>query len=494
MTQMTLTVERSPVPQLSGQTVCFGNEGGTLGRSTDCTLVLPDPDRVTSSMHARIEFSAGSFLLVDTSTNGTYHKLPTTLIGKNRRVTLADGDRVYIGDFVLRVDIDDGFPAEPSRAQPPMPEASQKPPTSAGASASSDDSWDLDEFSAAWGDEDEPAASPSSKSAQQDDEPERSYTNSPEREFFSPPSSTTSAGGEVIPDDWDDFLTGFHGAGESDKAAPQAPIESPPPPPPPPDSPDLWPEQEAGGADEIDPLDALIDPPGLSRSDADSFPPPESHSTPPHAVPSEPLPPIPRPATSAPIPATAVPRPAASVEASSLSSDETHEILRAVTRGLMALLQSRSEIKNEFRISQTRFAQTENNPLKFSPDADEALKRVLGGGDSQGFLTGARAFEDALKDIQAHQLAILSAVQRAIESSISQFDPVELEKKLQRISPISAKTPGLKAAKCWNLFTVHYDEVAGRMRDDARQLFLTEFAEAYEEASNALVRGNRQEP
>ncbi len=169
-----------------------------------------------------------------------------------------------------------------------------------------------------------------------------------------------------------------------------------------------------------------------------------------------------------------------------------HEILRTVTQGLMVLLQSRSEIKNEFRIAQTRFAQTENNPLKFSPDADEALKRVLGDGDAQGFLTGARAFDDALKDIQAHQLAILSAVQRAIEASIAQFDPVELEKKLQRISPISAKTPGLKAAKCWNLFTVHYEEVAGRMRDDARQLFLAEFAEAYEEASSAIARGHKQ--
>ena len=490
MTQLTLTVERSPVPQLSGQTVCFGGEGGTLGRSSDCTLVLPDPDRVTSSMHARIEFSAGSFQLVDTSTNGTYHKSPTTLVGKNRRVTLADGDRVYIGDFVLRVDIDDGFPAEPSRAEPPLPGPSPNTPASSQASGGSDDSWDLGEFSLAWGDE-EPAKSPSPKRAAQDEESEQRYSNSPEREFFSPPAAS-SGGGEVIPDDWDDFLTGFHGGG-SNKAAPQPPSEAPSVP----EAPDYWPEQEAGDSDDVDPLDALIDPPEQSRSDPAPFPPPEKPPVPPVAAPVVPAPvvppkpPAPAPAAEPPRPA---PRPAGPVDSSALPSDDMHDILRTVTRGLMALLQSRSEIKNEFRISQTRFAQTENNPLKFSPDADEALKRVLGGGESQGFLTGARAFEDALKDIQAHQLAILSAVQRAIESSISQFDPVELEKKLQRISPISAKTPGLKAAKCWNLFTVHYDEVAGRMRDDARQLFLTEFAEAYEEASNALVRGNKQEP
>lgn len=157
----------------------------------------------------------------------------------------------------------------------------------------------------------------------------------------------------------------------------------------------------------------------------------------------------------------------------------------------MGLLQGRAEIKNEFRIAQTRFVQTENNPLKFSPDANEALERILAAEKSPGFLTGKRAFEDAFDDIQAHQLAILSAVQRAIESAVSQFEPAEIEKKLARISPISARTPGLKAAKCWSLFSMHYEEVARKMRDDARQLFLAEFAEAYEEACQDIARRKR---
>lgn len=158
----------------------------------------------------------------------------------------------------------------------------------------------------------------------------------------------------------------------------------------------------------------------------------------------------------------------------------------------MGLLQGRAEIKNEFRIAQTRFVKTENNPLKFSPDADEALKRILAEEQSPGFLTGKRAFEDAFDDVQAHQLAILSAVQRAIESAVAQFDPAQIEKKLERISPMSARTPGLRAAKCWNLFSMHYEDVAAKMRDDARQLFLAEFAEAYEEACRSVARGRSE--
>lgn len=486
MTQLTLTIEKSPDPQLAGSVGHFGTEGGTLGRSGDCSMVLPDPDRLTSSIHARIECAGGSFTLVDTSTNGTYHNSPGTLIGKNRSVALEDGDRLYIGDFVLRVDLEEAFPAQSDPVQPPAAAPAAQP--GRGDSSGADDDWDLGEFSLAWGSDDaEPADSGSSKADSQDDQPSGSYSNSPEREFFSPPSSSPSRG-EAIPDDWDDFLTGFHGAGA---AKPQAP----PPrdePAPPPETPAKQAAPESGFDDgEDDPLDALLDPPAQAPSEPEPFPEPEERKAPPAAPPAAAPPPAPPPPARQPepsMPPAAAPRSSAPAR----PSDEMHEILRTVTQGLMVLLQSRSEIKNEFRIAQTRFAQTENNPLKFSPDADEALKRVLGDGDAQGFLTGARAFDDALKDIQAHQLAILSAVQRAIEASIAQFDPVELEKKLQRISPISAKTPGLKAAKCWNLFTVHYEEVAGRMRDDARQLFLAEFAEAYEEASSAIARGHKQ--
>ncbi len=112
MTQLTLTIEKSPDPQLAGSVGHFGAEGGTLGRSGDCSMVLPDPERLTSSIHARIECAGGSFTLVDTSTNGTYHNSPGTLIGKNRSVALEDGDRLYIGDFVLRVDLEEAFPAQ----------------------------------------------------------------------------------------------------------------------------------------------------------------------------------------------------------------------------------------------------------------------------------------------------------------------------------------------------------------------------------------------
>lgn len=444
--QLTLTIEESPQPELTGRSWRFDTGGATLGRNTDCDLVLPDPRRYTSGVHAVIEFDNDEFRIIDKSTNGTCHNSPHTLIGKNRSISLADGDRIYVGDFVLLVALDEAPDAGDragARADAPVP-------SEAGASdAGHEDPWDIGEVSLPW---DTATTDPAERDdgAPADEEAEDlSFSQAPEREHFTPPS-INPAGGDAIPDDWDDFLTGFHNTDSS--GGPGRASQAP--------------EPSSGDAGKPQPAPKTRDEtprPAQTPRPADPEPPERQGSE--------------QSATDE----------AATAAPGGARDDEIDEILRVVTRGLMTLLQGRSEIKNEFRIAQTRFSRAENNPLKFSPDPDEALDRILGKVDSGGFLTGGRAFEDAIEDIQAHQLAILSAVQRAIESAVARFDPAELETKLQRISPISAKTPGLRAAKCWNLFTMHYDEVAGRLRDDARRLFLAEFAEAYEEACRAVA-------
>jgi type VI secretion system protein len=514
--QLIVTIENGPQPEMSGKTWRCGTEGGTLGRNPDCDLVLADPKRYTSSQHARIEFDQDRFMLIDQSTNGTYHNSPKTLIGKNRSVSLDDGDRLFIGDFVLRVDVEDA-----ASDKPPRPEAGQDT-SQVGTDQSTGDAWaqredeaggdsepwDVGEFSLPWdGSGTEPGVQEDASNADED----QSFSQSPEREYFAAPSATPS-GGDAIPDDWDDFLTGFHDVGQVNKPeadageAPESPSGSDDDSGP--DSgrrhaidedehgaeaerPQPFAEAEPGAEDRFEPPPAPAAEPGARREPDD-----RTSAEPAPEAPAEPPPrPPPGEASESEPPRSAPRQPAAASAAATggLGEEEIHDILRVVTEGLMTLLQGRSEIKNEFRISQTRFSQAENNPLKFSPNAEEALSRILAQEKSPGFLTGKRAFESAFDDIQAHQLAILSAVQRAIESAVSSFDPAELEKKLARISPLSAKTPGLKAAKCWNLFTVHYEEVAGKMRDDARQLFVAEFAEAYEEACRAVAEGRRRD-
>ena len=50
--------------------IVFGVGGGGIGRASDNDWVLPDPLRYLSAHHARVQFRNGTYLLLDTSTNG----------------------------------------------------------------------------------------------------------------------------------------------------------------------------------------------------------------------------------------------------------------------------------------------------------------------------------------------------------------------------------------------------------------------------------------
>jgi type VI secretion system FHA domain protein len=97
-------------------TKVFGVHGGTLGRSTDNEWILPDPERYLSGKHARVDFRAGTYILVDTSSNGTYVNGAQVPLGKYHDYVLKEGDYIRLGEYELLVSIDKGndFPPDDS--------------------------------------------------------------------------------------------------------------------------------------------------------------------------------------------------------------------------------------------------------------------------------------------------------------------------------------------------------------------------------------------
>jgi type VI secretion system protein len=97
-------------------TKVFGVHGGTIGRSTDNEWILPDPERYLSGKHARVDFRAGTYVLVDTSSNGTYVNGAQVPLGKYHDYLLKDGDYVRLGEYELLASIDksNDFPPEQS--------------------------------------------------------------------------------------------------------------------------------------------------------------------------------------------------------------------------------------------------------------------------------------------------------------------------------------------------------------------------------------------
>ncbi len=96
----------------------FGVNGGRIGRHTSNDWVLRDADRYVSGRHAEIEHRGGTWLLRDTSTNGTFVNDSDEALGPDHPHQLSNGDRFRIGEYEIEVEITGGndFPAQESTA------------------------------------------------------------------------------------------------------------------------------------------------------------------------------------------------------------------------------------------------------------------------------------------------------------------------------------------------------------------------------------------
>ena len=97
-------------------TKVFGVHGGSIGRSRENDWILPDPERYLSGSHARVDFRAGSYVVVDVSSNGTYVNDSADPLGKFHEYTLQDGDSLRLGAYEFHVSIDatNDFPPDAS--------------------------------------------------------------------------------------------------------------------------------------------------------------------------------------------------------------------------------------------------------------------------------------------------------------------------------------------------------------------------------------------
>lgn len=82
-----------------GPSAQFDELGGTIGRADNNQLVLPDPERTISRVHARLVFRAGGYAIVDNGSNPI--SVNGAPIGAGREHPLKPGDRVQIGGYVL---------------------------------------------------------------------------------------------------------------------------------------------------------------------------------------------------------------------------------------------------------------------------------------------------------------------------------------------------------------------------------------------------------
>ena len=98
ITLIATTLNDAPVTDLSAS---FDELGGTIGRAPNNQLVLPDPARVVSRVHARVIFRGGLYYLVACGGNALVHNDKT--IKNGAEVVMTEGDRIQMGSYCLIV-------------------------------------------------------------------------------------------------------------------------------------------------------------------------------------------------------------------------------------------------------------------------------------------------------------------------------------------------------------------------------------------------------
>jgi type VI secretion system FHA domain protein len=149
----------------------------------------------------------------------------------------------------------------------------------------------------------------------------------------------------------------------------------------------------------------------------------------------------------------------------------------------MTILQARSELKSQFRVSMTVIRPSENNPLKFSAHGEDAIKQLLRGDDA-AFLDPIAAVKESFEDIGNHQMALAAGIQSSLMTLLKRFDPEHFEKRFDRGLAIG------RQAKSWNAYREAYD---GIVREIMEEIFGTAFSRAYEQQIQKLRSARKKE-
>ena len=422
----------------------FGESGGTIGRAASNDWTLPDEEKFISSRHAIIRCMGGMYSLEDVSTNGTFiNGQPQPIGAGNDPVILKSGDRIQIGDYDIFVSIVEEEGDAPIAAAP------------------------------------EPQAPPM--------QPDPLIT-SPTGQFTSPPTSPTSP--TVAP---------------QPQAGPVDPLDllGDAAPPPPPQQPAAFPDHSSAMSDAFIPPgpiggggdagggmigdDFLDDVTGFRKSGSTPPQPPPAPSIPPQGAPPQPTDTGVIPPEAAPSAAPGMGAPPPQPAGAGLSGDALfQQLMPLIVQGMMDVLQSRADIKSQFRLALTTIKPVENNPLKFSPNADDAMQHLFGSGQS-GYLGPIEAFDEGFNDIKAHQMAMLAGMRAAFEHMLEQFSPDVLEEKFEGGAKRGKLMGMANKVRYWDLYREMFNRITRDSDDNFRRLFGEEFASAYEEQMQRIT-------
>ncbi|WP_039056552.1 type VI secretion system-associated FHA domain protein TagH [Enterobacter sp. Bisph1] len=156
------------------------------------------------------------------------------------------------------------------------------------------------------------------------------------------------------------------------------------------------------------------------------------------------------------------------------------QMLSMFSQGTVALLSSRSILKRGVKADMTMVLDDANNPFKLLPSGKTVLMQMFGT-RMPGFMPPKKSVRDALIDLQAHQLGMISGIRAIIAAMLQQFNPEQLEDDAKR-DGATARLGVLsnRKAALWDYYVRSYAQTAGEIDDDFHTLFGEAFLHAYD--------------
>lgn len=164
-------------------------------------------------------------------------------------------------------------------------------------------------------------------------------------------------------------------------------------------------------------------------------------------------------------------------------------LVRTAVEGIIGLLMARAEMRKEIHSEdRTMVSSRDNNPLRLMTDTSEALSYIFDPHAPEGaFLRPVDAVRDACNELRAHEIALMAAMRAAIAGAIERFDPDKLEEGL--LKSRGRIRLGRKAA-LWDFFVAYQARLGRDVEDDFNRVFAREFLGTYTAQVNRL-RGKR---
>ena len=407
-----------------------GKRGLDIGRDPYLDWTLPDPSRFISGRHCEVRWHDGAYWLHDISTNGTFLNGAESRLKAPHR--LRNGDRFIIGQYIIAAALEDEI-AEPGEAAP------------AHAPSRDDNLWDGGANVADPIDPRQLKGPHDAAPVRPDfldwavDVPAPTMHRAPSAAFSSP-IQTRPVAATLGHDNW---------------------AEGPPP------RPDLQPE--------ITPVPSPIRPGPFEAK----RPRPAAESNPAAFA-----------KRGADGDATAkfaqlvargagLPEDAFAGRDPGELAEQVGRLLRLATDNMKQLLEGRQQAKRLARSpNQTAVQAIDNNPLKFAPTAEDAL-RLMFSVQSRSYLDAERAFAQGFDDLKKHQIKTYVAMQRAVTLLMKDVDPHAIEAASESDRGLAGMI-GSRKARLWDITIARWQAHAQRHDNGILDTFMDYFARCYE--------------